>query len=247
LMEKVTGTILRGSISKKYLLAPEDMRKGSLALVDTLASLHGLDLDKTGLHQLGKPEGYVERQVTGWIKRYRESETDQLKSMDELADWLSRHLPKVSESAFLHNDFKYDNVVFSPTDLSKILAVLDWEMATVGDPFMDLGTTLAYWSEAGDPEMLKSFNLTWLHGNLTRQEVLERYSHQREIDLPDMLFYYAFATFKIGVIVQQIFYRYKNGQTKDPRFAGLLELVKANGENGIRALEKGRISNLYRS
>jgi len=245
IMEKVTGTILRGSLSKKLNLSQDDMRKGSLALVDTLASLHELDTEKTGLNQLGRPEGYVDRQVSGWIKRYRKSETDTLLSMNQLAEWLPKHRPAKSDTTFLHNDFKYDNVVFTPSDLSKIIAVLDWEMATVGDPFMDLGTMLAYWSEAGDPSMLQAFNLTSLPGNLTRQEVLERYSYQRKIDLPDMLFYYAFASFKIGVIVQQIYQRYKNGKTQDPRFAGLLELVKANAANGVRALDKGRISDLY--
>ena len=140
-------------------------------------------MKKPDLSQLGKPEGYVQRQVEGWIKRYRTAETDKIPAMDRIGDWLQQNYPAEQPPAFLHNDYKYDNVLFAPDEVSgeptsRIAGVLDWEMATVGDPLMDLGATLAYWSEAGDSPAYRNFNLTWLPGNLTRREVVNRYAER---------------------------------------------------------------------
>jgi aminoglycoside phosphotransferase (APT) family kinase protein len=161
--------------------------------------------------------------------------------MQEVADWLLANLPVSEHTAFIHNDFKYDNLVLDPENPGKVIAVLDWEMATVGDPFMDLGTSLAYWCEANDPDTLKPFNLTWLPGNLTRKQVIECYEEKSGKSVPNMLFYYVFGAFKIGVIVQQIFARYKKGHTHDPRFAGLIHVVNACGNNAMKALNAGKI------
>ena len=147
----------------------------------------------------------------------------------------------------IHNDYKYDNVVLDPANLSEIKAVLDWEMATVGDPLMDFGTTLAYWVAAEENDILKPFNLSWLPGNLNREEMVEAYLSKSKLDLKatDMLFYYVFGCFKVGVIAQQIYARFKKGHTKDKRFAAMIYLVKAGAANGAKALELGRISNLW--
>jgi len=147
IMERIQGIILRATNAPKLSISPALFRKLSEALVDNLAELHALDIQETGLDQLGKPEGYVQRQVEGWIKRYYNSETDKLNEMNLLADWLQKNLPREQAPAFLHNDYKYDNVIFDPLELPKIICVLDWEMATVGDPLMDLGASVAYWSE----------------------------------------------------------------------------------------------------
>jgi aminoglycoside phosphotransferase (APT) family kinase protein len=240
IMERVKGVILRNRPPKGLELTPERMKTLSEAAVDNLVALHNIDLEQTGLIQMGKPEGYVRRQVEGWIKRYKDAETDEVAEMDASAKWLLDHMPADDAPAFIHNDYKYDNLVLDPETL-KIKAVLDWEMATVGSPLMDLGTSLAYWAEGGDSEALKPFNLTWLPGNLSRAEVLQRYSEKRGVDLSNFLFYYVFGSFKIGVIVQQIYARYKKGFTQDPRFAGLIHVVKALGRNGSKAIESGRI------
>ncbi len=245
LMERVRGIILRNKPPKGIDLTPEIMRAISISAVKNLASLHDIDLYSTGLIQLGKPEGYISRQVEGWIKRYYNAETDLVDDMNKAAEWMQENIPADGNPAFIHNDYKFDNLVLDPGDLQHIIAVLDWEMATVGSPLMDLGTSLAYWAEPSDHPALKPFNLTWLQGNLNREEVVQEYSMARQIDLPGMLFYYVFGTFKIAVIVQQIYARYKNGFTSDERFAGLIHVVRACAENAQKAIRFKRISNFY--
>ena len=242
-MERVRGVILRRSAPDGIELTPALMRRVSEAAVDQLADLHSLDTAAIGLADLGKPDGYVQRQVSGWAERYRRSATDVVSAMDEAADWLAKNVPSApTRVAFIHNDYKYDNLVLNPTDLTRITAVLDWEMATVGNPLMDLGTTLGYWAEENDHPALKPFNLTWWPGNLTRQEVVQRYAERSGRDVSYVVFYYVFGCFKIGVIVQQIYARYRQGHTQDPRFAGLIHVVQACADNARRAIALDRIS-----
>jgi len=236
IMQRLRGVILRATQAQQLNLSPEILKATSEALVDTLVELHAINIYKTGLDQLGKPEGYVQRQVEGWIKRYYAAETDSLEHMNQLADWLKQQQPAQQQPAFLHNDFKYDNVILDPDNLSNIMGVLDWEMATVGDPLMDLGASLAYWSEAGDRAVLQSFNLTALPGNLTRQQVVERYAAKSGRDLSGIHFYYVFGLFKNAVIAQQIYARWKQGFSKDPRFGGLIHVIKALAIQGVESL-----------
>jgi aminoglycoside phosphotransferase (APT) family kinase protein len=241
IMERIQGVILRAGNARKLAITPVLFRNLSEALVDNLVELHRLDIRKTGLDELGKPEGYVQRQVEGWIKRYYNAETDKLAEMENLADWLAKNQPPEQSPAFLHNDYKYDNVIFDPADLSKIIGVLDWEMATVGDPLMDVGASIAYWSEASDDPVLQSFNLTALPGNLSRQEFINRYSEKSRRDVTNILFYYIFGLFKNAVIAQQIYARWKQGLTKDPRFAGLLMVIMSLSKQGVKALSNSRV------
>ena len=243
IMERVNGVILRNKPPEGIPLTPELMRKLSEATVDNLVALHTINIDSSGLSQLGKPEGYVQRQVEGWIKRYYNAETDKIESMDEVAKWMQSNMPHDIAPAFIHNDYKYDNLVLNPDNLSEIIAVLDWEMATVGDPLMDIATTLGYWAEPTDHPFLREFSLTSLPGNLTREEVVKRYAEKSGRDVSNFLFYYVYACFKIGVIGQQIYARFVKGFTKDPRFGALIHLVKACGGNGFQAIKTGRISN----
>lgn len=243
LMEKVSGVILRNRPPKGLLLTPELMKGISEAAIDNLVELHQLDVDKTGLIQLGKPEGFVQRQVSGWIQRYYKAETDVLSDMNFLAEWMTENLPPESTTpAFIHNDYKYDNLVLRPENLTEIIAVLDWEMATVGDPLMDLGTMLAYWAEPDDDPALQQFSLTSMPGNLDREQILHRYAQKSGANIDGFVFYYAFACFKIGVIGQQIYARYKKGFTNDARFADLIHLIKACAQNGFHAVKYNRIS-----
>jgi len=241
IMERLHGVILRAQNAPKMNIPAEILRKTSEALIDNLVVLHGLDIHKTGLDQLGKPEGYVRRQVEGWSKRYYAAETDKLGSMDALALWLMANQPAEQVPTFLHNDYKYDNVVFDSDDLSSIIGVLDWEMSTVGDPLMDLGASLAYWSEAGDDPILQSFNLTALPGNLTRNEVINRYAEKSGREVSAILFYYVFGLFKNAVIAQQIYARWKQGLTTDARFGGLIHVIKALAKKGAQSIEQKTI------
>jgi aminoglycoside phosphotransferase (APT) family kinase protein len=240
LMERVEGIILRAGHAKTVALEPQIWRSLGEKLVDNLATLHQLDIEKTVLQSLGKPEGYVDRQVEGWIGRYEKSQTDDIEAMQIAAEWMRQNKPQPQAPAFLHNDYKFDNVVFNQ-DLTEILAVLDWEMSTVGDPLMDLGACLAYWSEASDGVFAKNFNLTWLEGNLSRQELVARYAHQTGRDVSDIVFYYVFGLYKNAVIAQQIYARWKAGATQDPRFGALIFGVKEFAEMAQKAIQTGNI------
>ncbi|HXZ28875.1 MAG TPA: phosphotransferase family protein [Terriglobales bacterium] len=243
LMEPVTGIILRREVPAGLELTSETVRRMSEAFTDNLALLHGLDYAAIGLADLGKPEGYLERQVRGWIERYYGSKTHELLEVERIAAWLQAHMPPPIAPALIHNDYKYDNAVLDPGDLAKIVGVLDWEMCTLGDPLSDLGTALAYWVDPGDPGELQQIRWgpTTLPGSLTRRQVVERYARATGHDVTHMVFYLAFAYFKVAVIVQQIYYRYHHGLTQDARFAQLLEVAKILLRASLRTAESGAI------
>ena len=242
-MERRRGLILRKKLPAGILIDREMARCMSCALIDNLAALHAIDYQAAGLSDMGKPEGYVERQVTGWIKRYSQAQTSVVPAMDSVARWLTEHRPPEVGASVIHNDYKYDNVMLNSDDFTKIVAVLDWEMATIGDPLMDLGTSLGYWVQSTDPAALQqaAFGPTALPGSLTRTELVERYQEQTGVAVPDAVFYYCFGLFKLAVIVQQIYARFARGTTKDPRFAHLNQLVALLGEQADRTLESGTI------
>ncbi len=242
-MERVRGIVLRGvSPRVRGLDDPATMRGACEALVDTLVALHAVDLDACGLGDFGRPQGYAERQVSGWTRRWQKSMTEEVPQLDRAAAWLAANMPPEQPGTLIHNDFKYDNVVYAPDDLGKIIAVLDWEMATVGDPLMDLGTSLAYWIEEADEAILQTVaGPTALPGNLSRAQVAERYAEKSGRSLDDIVFYYVYGLFKVAVIGQQIFYRYHHGHTSDERFAFLIHLVRAIGERVEQTLERGTI------
>lgn len=243
-VERVKGIILRAQPPKALDLSPEVMRSLSKTFIQNLVEIHEVDYKTAGLGDLGQPEGYVSRQIAGWTKRYYNARTDDVSSVERLASWLVEHAPPdSSQSALIHNDYKYDNVVLAPADLSKVVAVLDWEMATIGDPLMDFGTTLGYWVDADDVEEWQQygFGLTRLPGSFRRSDVVEYYARQSGRDITEAVFYYAYGLLKIAVIVQQIYFRYRQGLTKDARFAELGLMVKACGDQAGHAIEKNRI------
>ncbi|MBW8876343.1 MAG: phosphotransferase family protein [Acidobacteria bacterium] len=254
IMERMRGIILREQRPVAGIdLNPERMRAISEAAVDSLAELHAVDYRAAGLDDLGHPEGYVARQVAGWSERWRRSRTDDIPELERAAAWLAGHQPPERpgerSAALLHNDYKYDNLVLHPEELERnvrIIAVLDWEMATVGDPLMDLGTSLGYWMDPDDAPALRLLPAgpTTLPGNLRRAEVVERYAAATGRDVSDILFYYVYGLFKIAVIAQQIYYRYQQGLTKDERFAALIGAVRILGHTAAQALDKGRIDRL---
>ena len=252
-MERVRGVILRARMPTGLALDADTMRRVSEAAVDPLAEIHTIDWRAAGLGDLGKPEGYVERQVTGWGDRYRAAKTDEVPQMEELARWLAERRPEGAGATLVHNDFKYDNIVLDEgvsrvPSVARVAAVLDWEMATIGDPLMDLGTTLGYWIEKSDPPVFQVmvFGPTNVAGNLTRSEIVRRYAAKtgRAIDETGVLYYYAFALYKLAVVAQQLYRRYRDGLTKEERYAPMLEGVRAVSSAALLAIEKGRIDRL---
>jgi aminoglycoside phosphotransferase (APT) family kinase protein len=247
LMERVRGIILRSDAAPPGIaFSPQLLRDTSTALVDNLVELHAVDASRPPLSTLGRPHGYVARQVTGWTERYFNARTDEIPAVETAATWLSRNMPQEAGAAVIHNDYKYDNVVLDPNDLTRVLSVLDWEMATVGDPLMDLGTFIGYWGDPDDPEELRgrAYGPTCLPGSLSRMQIVQRYSERSGRAVGSILFYYVFALFKIAVILQQIYKRYVEGHTRDPRFSALVERVRAVAHQAERALDKGRIDRL---
>jgi aminoglycoside phosphotransferase (APT) family kinase protein len=241
-MERVRGVIIRAKPPKGLELTPEFMRQLSENFVDNLVRLHAVDWRAAGL-DIGKPEGYLGRQVAGWTERYGKARTDDIPEMEQVAKWLAGHIPAELAPTFIHNDYKYDNLVLDPDDLPSIRAVLDWEMATIGDPLSDLGMALAYWSQQDDPEERAAlpFGLTTLPGNMTREELVARYAEKSGRDVSGIAFHYVLSLFKVAVIAQQIYYRFKQGLTKDERFAAMIFGVHILSRTAARAIDTGSI------
>jgi aminoglycoside phosphotransferase (APT) family kinase protein len=242
-MKPIHGIILRRSLPPGLNFTADVARRLSESFVDNLARLHGLDYSAIGLADLGKPQGYLERQVRGWIERYHGSKTHDLPEVEPISVWLVENLPRAGEAALIHNDYKFDNVVLDPADITKIVGVLDWEMCTIGDPLSDLGTALAYWVGPEDAEELQKIRWgpTNCPGSLSRAQLVERYARAAGRDVSNKVFYVSFARFKVAVIVQQIYYRYHHGLTKDQRFAALLEVAKILLRTSLHSAESGTI------
>jgi aminoglycoside phosphotransferase (APT) family kinase protein len=208
-------------------------RQLSETVVDTLAALHAVDIYATGIVSIGKPEGLVRRQVRGWTERWRRSKTGDLDQMERVIEWLEQRMPPEAGSGaatIVHNDFKLDNLMLKGDDPTRVIAVLDWEMTTVGDPLIDLGLLLTYWTMRGAKDSEQNRSLTAVTngpGWFTREEILARYQAKTGRDLSRIVFYEVFARFKIAVVIQQIYFRYVKGQTQDERFRKLDALVNA--------------------
>lgn len=227
-MERRSGLVVRASEPPQLADKPAARRAISTAMIDTLASLHCIDVVAEGLSTLGKPAGFVERQVRGWGERWERSKTDPVPEMDALAAWLRERLPPDPDNpAVVHGDFKLDNVMVDPGNVGRIVAVFDWEMSALGDPLVDLGIFLAYWQPTSPPEQRDALTtVTDRPGYLTRDEVVERYAVKSGRDVANVRYYEVFALFKIAVVIQQIYYRYVKGQTADARFATFDARVK---------------------
>ena len=243
LMERRLGVILRKELPAS--LAADHGRLHGLCelLVDALVDLHAVDYRAAGLGDFGKPAGYVARQVTGWTERYTGSQTDDIPAITEVAAWLAAHRPADGPPALIHNDFKFDNMIFEPS-LARITGILDWEMATIGDPLMDLGTTLSYWAEAADPPAYHKmpFGPTASPGMMTRAELAARYLERSGRRTDDLVFYYAFGLLKTAVIAQQIYYRFAKGITTDARFGAFIFAVRLLAQQAQTAIARGTIS-----
>lgn len=228
-MELRKGLVIDTAWPEAYPATEAAGRAVSLAPVETLARLHQIDYRETPLVSMVHPDGYLERQVHGWLGRYEKAKTDEIPAADVLAKVLTEEMPASPVPSVIHNDMKLNNMLLSHDMPGQVEAVVDWEMATVGDPLTDLATTLSYWSQPGDAEALRRWlgSLSSQPGMLTRAELVEAYARLTGADVSHMGWYLRFAYFKVAVICQQIYVRWKRGQTKDERFAGLGAMARA--------------------
>jgi len=226
-MERRRGIVVRADEPLGLKDRPEARRRLSESLIDTLADLHALDVSRPPLVELGKPIGFVERQVRGWTERWEGSRLEPVPEMESLSAWLVEHLPPEPEQpGIVHGDFKLDNILLDPLDIGHLVAIFDWEMSALGDPLVDLGIVLAYWSPTAPPEQRDALTtVTHRPGYFTHDEVVERYAARSGRDVSGIRFYETFALFKIAVVIQQIYYRFVKGQTDDQRFAKFGERV----------------------
>lgn len=243
IMKPIRGIILRRKLPPGLDFSAETARRLSESFIENLIRLHRVDYAAAGLSDLGRPEGYLERQVRGWTERYYGSKTHDYPEVEKISSWIEQHMPSTSAVSLVHNDYKYDNVVLDSTDITKIMGVLDWEMCTIGDPLTDLGTALAYWVDATDPEEVQQnrWGPTTEPGSFTRAEVVGYYGKKTGCDVSQIAFYLAFARFKLAVIVQQIYYRYHQGLTKDARFASMPAKIQMLLRSALDAAQTGQI------
>ena len=247
IMSKVDGEILTAKEALKRQVTLAEFKTISNTWLDTFVAFHNIDYKAAGLEDLGRPEGYVERQVTNWGKQYIAAATDDVPTAEKVMVWMQEHRPKRYNHTLIHNDFKYDNVVFKDDSWEEITAILDWEMCTLGDPLMDLGTSLGYWTTAADPDFMKQGlqSPTVMKGNPSRTEIVQQYALKSGRNIDHLTFYYVYGLFKIAVIAQQIYYRYKHGHTSDPKFAFLNKASELCCNTAWQAIQKNQIDNLF--
>lgn len=232
-MERIKGVIIRRELPPDFISSEEQAKALCYRLIEVLHQLHSIEYHAIGFENFGNPQGYIERQIQGWARRYRAAKTPDAPDFEDIIAWFENKMPADSDrAAIIHNDFKLDNVVLAPDDHLRIIGVLDWEVATVGDPLMDLGSSLGYWVQKGDPPELQTvrFMPAVIDSALTREDLVRYYAELSGHPIDDFDFYYCFGLFRLAVGGQQIYYRYYHGQTSDKRFKALIQ--------GIIVLEK---------
>lgn len=241
-MARLEGTILRRDLPAGLSASPAEIRDLCTDFLDVLVELHSVDPSKAGLDDLGKGRGYVARQVGGWSKRFRAARTDNVGDFEAVMEWLDEHQPDDVSTCVIHNDYRLDNVVLD--DRLGIIGVLDWEMATLGDPLMDLGGALAYWIQADDDEAFLALRRQPTHapGMLTRAEIVDSYTSRMGFSVtPEQWrFYEVFGLFRLAAIAQQIYYRYHHGQTTNEEYARFLPVVTYLDERCHRLVTDAR-------
>ncbi|MFJ7636817.1 phosphotransferase family protein [Peribacillus sp. NPDC097206] len=223
IMERKEGYVFDAKFPTDFTATDEKSKQISYAAVDTLAQLHQIDYKAIGLENFGRPEGFVERQVNNWLTRFERSKTHDIPYFDKIGKWFTENIPHSLGATVIHNDYKLNNMMFSKQNVGEVVGVFDWELAAIADPLFDLAAALGYWTQTNDWESVKQSlpSLTTSPGFITRDEYIHRYSLKTGQDIPPLHFYMAFTYFKIAVVMQQIYYRWSLGQTKDKRFATL--------------------------
>ncbi|MNQ01222.1 putative aminoglycoside phosphotransferase [compost metagenome] len=243
-MERIDGIILRSDMPAELNLDADKTRQLCKSFIDKLVELHNVDYAACGLGDLGKPQGYVERQIGGWSARYEKALTPDAPLWEPVKAWLKDKMPADHpKPGIVHNDYRFDNVILDPHNPMRIIGVLDWELTTIGDPLMDLGNTLAYWIEAKDPAPVQLMRRQPSHlpGMLTRQEFADYYAERAGIQIESIDFYYCYGLFRLAGIVQQIYYRYYHGQTRDKRFAQFVQMNKLLEQMSLQVIAKSQL------
>ena len=247
IMEKVDGIILTTKEASKRNISAGEYATIANTWLNTFVNLHALDYKSVGLGDLGRPEGYVARQVETWSKQYLKAATSEVEEAKMVMQWMKEYQPQQYDHTLIHNDYKYDNVVFKDDTWREITAVLDWEMCTLGDPMMDLGSSLAYWTMASDGEMVKNGlpSPTMFEGNPGRLEIVQSYAQKSGRNIDNLVFYYVYGLFKLATIVQQIYYRYHHGLTTNPKFANLDKSAYFLCICALQSIKKNKIESLF--
>lgn len=243
-MERVRGLILRENLPAELNFTPEQTTALCKSFIDKFVELHNVDYAACGLADLGKPEGYVQRQINGWIDRYERAITPDAPNWEPVKAWLRDKMPADHHKpGIVHNDYRFDNVILSPENPMQIIGVLDWEMTTIGDPLMDLGNTLAYWIEAGDPPAMLATRKQPSNapGMLTRQQFVNYYAERAGIEIKSIDFYYTYGLFRLAGIIQQIYYRFYHGQTKDQRFAKFVQMNNQLEQVSLQVINNSKL------
>lgn len=241
-MERRHGVVVRRTIPPEFASRPAAPRLMSLALVDALADFHAVDYAAIGLQDLGQPDGFLKRQIEGWYKRWHAAKTANLADMDAVYHWLTAHLPTTGQVSLVHNDYKLDNVMLAADDPSRVVAVFDWDMCTLGDPLNDLGTVLTYWVEPTDPPYFQAAGMMPVGPDLgfpTRQELITRYAARSGRSVQNIHFYHALGLFRLAVIIAQIYIRYARGQTQDQRFAAFGPMISLMARAAVEVMSTG--------
>ncbi len=246
IMEHVEGIILTVKETKKRAISEAEFKTIATTWLDSFIQLHQVDYEAVGLGDLGRPAGYVERQVSNWGKQYLKAATRDIPQVQQVMTWMEENQPREYTHSLIHNDYRYDNIVFADDTWAAVKSVLDWEMCTLGDPLMDLGTTLAYWTMEEDGPLMKQGipSPTVLPGNPSRSELVQMYAQKSGQPINHLVFYYVYGLFKLAVIAQQIYYRYAKGLTTDKRFATLDSAAQMLCFVASQAIEKKRIDHL---
>jgi aminoglycoside phosphotransferase (APT) family kinase protein len=243
-MQRVNGIILRADLPSELNFDASQTRQLCKSFIDKLVELHQVDYNACGLGDLGKPQGYVQRQISGWSDRYEKALTPDAPLWTEVKAWLNAKMPADHpRSSIVHNDYRFDNVILDPNNPQEIIGVLDWELTTLGDPLMDLGNSLAYWIEASDPAPVQLMRRQPSNapGMLTRQEFADYYAERAGIKIDCIDFYYTYGLFRLAGIVQQIYYRFFHGQTQDQRFAQFVQMNKLLEQMSLQVIKHSRL------
>ena len=239
-MERAEGHLIHTKVPADWNWSAKEGRALCEGFFSTLVDLHMVDYKAAGLEDFGRPNGYVERQIGGWNRRFEKAWTEDVDKFEDVRNWLDANKPdREMGSGILHGDYRIDNCILQKDDPTKINAILDWEISALGDPLMDLGNTLAYWIQADDPEAMHAMvrQPSAAPGMMTRQEILDFYAERTGADVSNFQFYYVYGIWRLAVIIQQIYYRYYHGQTDNPRFKPYGQMT-----NGLGNLARFKIS-----
>lgn len=241
IMERCKGVVVRETLPASFASDAQAPRRMSEALVDALAALHAVDYGALGLSGLGRPVGFIKRQIDGWHRRWGAAKSADDARVDEIYRWLSAQQPESDYRSLVHNDYKLDNTMFAHDDPGRIVAVFDWDMCTLGDPLSDLGALLTYWTQPDDAPSVKAIGLMPAgdHAFCTRDEIVARYAEKSGRDLRHMRFYHVLGVFRLLVILQQIYIRYQRGFTQDKRFANMGASVEALTDWALNLISEG--------